>query len=231
MATKKIWTPSNDDIKNAPKDIAWEFAAMLAAALEIAKGSFGPINHQAQEVFLLHVRNLAEFFRGMVGEFEAELKNAHAPPFPRLARELPRDNIYAVDFCSAVLWSPGDFSPHKKLMVAINKTLSHMSYSRTSGIDPFDGKFHVHGTVTLMRRTWDGFLKALRPEFQVALLNGLHEHTREDDLWGLRPLNDFGDCFEKLVNNHAWRLNETPDGYVFPFPYPPAFPYFVNSRT
>ncbi len=202
---------------------------MLAAALEMAKGPCGPTNHQAQEVFLLHVRNLAEFFHKGVNEFEAKMQEAPPPPFPKLERELVfGDNIYAVDFCSAVLWTHSDFTSDKKLLRAINKTLSHMSYSRSAGIDPFEGKYHVHGTVALMRRTWDGFLKALRPEFDAALLRGLREHTRADDPWGLRSLIDYGDRFEMLVNHNGWRLNETPDGPVVPFPYPPSFPYSVG---
>jgi hypothetical protein len=211
MARKKVWTPTDDDLKNAPADIAWEFAAMLAAALEMAKGHQGPTNHQSQEVFLLHVRNLAEFFYG------------------KAERSHRKDNIYALDFCSAQLWTTGDFEGDTKLIRAINKTLSHMSYSRNPlpEKERFDGCFHAHGTVTLMRRTWADFLKALRPEFHAALLQGLHKHTLAEDRWGLRPLNDFGIKFDKMVTNNGWQLNETPNGPVSPFPYSPGFPYSI----
>jgi hypothetical protein len=173
------------------------------------------------------VRSLAEFFREKVHEFDEAIRKTPPPPFPSLPREQRWDNLYAVDFCSAVLWNWSDFTTDKKLLAAINKTLSHMSYARSAGVIPFDGKDHAHGTVMLLCRAWDGFLKSLRPEFRVALLDGLHEHTRADDHFGLRPLNDFSDRFEKLVRNRGWRLNETPDGPIQPVAYPPHFPYFT----
>lgn len=208
---EKAWMPSADAIKSAPKDIAWEFAAMLAAALQMAKGCKGPTNHQSQEVFLLHVRNLAEFFCS------------------KTKRSDLLDNIYAVDFCSAQTWSISDFQGNTKLMRAINKTLSHMTYSRSPfpETDRFEGCLHAHGTVTLMRRTWADFLKVLRPEFHAALLQELQKHTRVDDPWGLRPLNDFGVKFDKLVTDHGWRLDETPNGPISPFPYSLGFPYSI----
>ena len=101
-----------------------------------------------------------------------------------------------------------------------------MSYARTAGVEPFNGADHAHGAVMLLCRAWDGFLKSLRPEFRKPLLNGLHEHTRAGDCYGLRPLNDFGDRFEKLVRDYGWRLNKTPDGPVQPVSYPTHFPYF-----
>jgi len=167
-----MFIPSETDIVDATRDVAWEYAAMLAAVLEMVKGHKGPTNHQAQEVFLIHVRSLAEFFTQRVEEFKSALKITPPPPFPLLPREQRWDNIYAVDFCSDVLWDWKAFKD-KKLITAINKTLSHMSYARTSGVDPFDGKKHAHGTVMLLCSAWDGFLKSLRPEFRKPLLNGL----------------------------------------------------------
>jgi len=48
-------TPTTDQIKNATKDVAWEYAALLGAALEMGQGHADPINHEVQEGFLVHV--------------------------------------------------------------------------------------------------------------------------------------------------------------------------------
>lgn len=150
--------PSDDDIKKASKDVAWEYVALLGAALEMANAHGEPINHLVQEAFLAHVRNLAEFFRGGVPAFQID----QTPP------ERAQDNVYAVDFCLSVGWKPEPFSYDKTLIRAINKTLSHMTYSRDRGSKShahFDGCEHVHGTVKLMRQTWKEFLKSVRPQF------------------------------------------------------------------
>ena len=150
--------PQSDQIKSASKDVAWEYVTMLGAALEMAMDPHPPINHLVQEAFLSHVRNLAEFFTKGVGEF----KKTQTPP----ARQ--DDTIYAVDFCSSIGWNRKPFGYNKELIRAINKTLSHMTYSRDKASKThsyFEGYLHVHGTVTLMSRTWDEFVKCIKPEF------------------------------------------------------------------
>lgn len=215
--------PDYDTIKKASQDVAWEYATMLAAAREIAAGDepgssmkeaflTSPTNHLVQEAFLVHVRNLAEFFREGVREF----KKAQGPP-PR-----PRDNIYAVDFCLSVGWQAKPFARDKQLIRAINKTLSHMTYSRdraAKGHAHFEGREHVHGTVKLMRRTWADFVNSMRPEFlQPQCPQDIHfwlaDHTKD---WRVR----FGDLeseFEIRAQRRAqdckWTLNQTPDGPV-----------------
>jgi len=94
------WTPSSPQIEKASKDVAWEYAAMSAAALEMAKGPEAPINHLVQEAFLVHVRSLAEFFHSGVSEFK---KN------PPTLVSRSKDDIYAVDFYHSVLWSEEPF--------------------------------------------------------------------------------------------------------------------------
>jgi hypothetical protein len=190
--------PDKNDIKRASKDVAWEYAAMLGAALEMAKGSWegscSPMNHFAQEAFLTHVRNLAEFFREGVREF----KKAQGPP-PRA-----QDNIYAVDFCHSVGWRTEPFGPQKKLIRAINKTLSHPTYSRhraSQGHVHFEGYEHVHGTVKLMRQTWADFIKAVKPEFLQPqcpedIDYWLGKHTEN---WRVK-FSDFESVFETRVN-------------------------------
>src|SRR5258708_23867299 len=62
----------------------------------------------------------------------------------------------------------------RSLMIAINKTLSHVTYSRdraARGHVHFEGYEHVHGTVKQMRRTWGDFLKSMNPRSE--------EHTSE----------------------------------------------------
>lgn len=211
--------PSVDEIKRASKDVAWEYVALLGAALEMAKAHESPISNLLQEAFLAHVRNLAEFFRGGIEAF----KKANVAP------ERSQDNIYAVDFCRSVNWKPERFSYDKKLIQAINKTLSHMTYSRdrTSKTHVhFEGYLHLHGTVSLMRQTMDDFLKSVKPEFlqprhPTDIRYWLDEHTK-----GWPKINSFGVLlweFETRVNElvrqtegrtRKWTLNQTPDGPV-----------------
>ena len=215
---KVLPPPGRDQIKRASKDVAWEYVAMLGSALEIARGSWdgfcAPVNHFVQEAFLAHVRNLAEFFREGVREF----KRAMAPP-PRR-----QDNSYAVDFCLSVGWQSKPFDRNTKLIRAINKTLSHPTYSRdpvSQGYVRFEGYEHVHGTVKLMRQTWADFMKSVRPEFvQPQCHEDIHywliEHTKE---WRVKFM-DLENNFEALATQHAnakdskWKLNQTPDGLV-----------------
>ena len=205
--------PDDGQIKSASKDVAWEYGTMLAAALEMANAHGSPINHLVQEAFLAHVRNLAEFFRDGIQEFE----KVQAPP------ERSRDKIWAVDFCLSVGWKPENFSKDRKLIKAINKTLSHMTYSRDRASEShahFEGYSHLHGTVKLMRQTWGDFLKSVNPQFlhpenPKDIRYWLNYHTRD---WEVK----FGvleDQFETRVNELArqspdWVLNQTPDGPV-----------------
>jgi hypothetical protein len=210
---KKLMPPPNDDqIKSASKDVAWEYVTLLGSALEMATGPGPPMNHLAQEAFLVHVRNLAEFFREGIPAF----KKAKAPP------ERPQDNIYAVDFCLSVGWRPKAFGYDRNLIKAINKTLSHMTYSR----DPasknharFEGYLHLHGTVKLMRQTWGDFLQSVKLQFlQPQCPEDIHywlvEHTKE---WPVK-FSDLESGFEaraqQRVHDCKWKLNQTPDGPV-----------------
>lgn len=203
--------PTPDQISGAPKHIAWEYAAALAAALETTKAHRGPTNHHAQEVFLVHLRNLAEFFRNGVEEFK---RDPSAPP-PR-----SNDDIYAVDFCHSALWDAAPFDKNTKLIRAINKTLSHMTYSRDlkSEIDiAFDARYHIHGTVILLRRTWNKFVDSMRPEHKHELGRWLDRHTRPEDLYGLRvQIAGFDALFESQLSKLVphWRREDTPDGPV-----------------
>ena len=78
-------TPTKTQIRNAPKHIAWEYVALLTAAQQTAEGHPPPINHQVEEAFLVHLRNLAEFFHQGAAEFK---KN------PAVLPRRQRDNIY-----------------------------------------------------------------------------------------------------------------------------------------
>jgi hypothetical protein len=200
-------TPTDEQIRNAPQHIAWEYVALLAAALPPAKPHETPVNHQVQESFLLHVRNLAEFFYKGVADFR---KNPTALP------SRPKDNIYAVDLCSKIEWDERPFDPGTKLRRALDKTLSHLTYSRdlrsgSSEIDvAFDGPTHVHGTVRLMRRTWDEFMSSLRPEYEPAVRFWLQKQAD-----GLRlSLSDFDQKFDNSARLWQWHLSETPDGRI-----------------
>jgi hypothetical protein len=200
--------PTEKQIQNAPEHIAWEYAAVLVAAREMAQGHGPPINHQVQEAFLVHVRNLAEFFHQGAAEFRS---NPAAPPCRK------RDNIYAVDLCLFVSWDETRFDPQTRLRRAIDKTLSHLTYSRnlstgSSEIDvAFDGQFHMHGTAKLIRRTWDAFLTSLRPEYYADLSDWLARHAEMMRV----PLGNFDDEFEILARRWShWRFNQTPDGPI-----------------
>ena len=199
---------------------------MLAAAREMANGGPGspihhlvqedfltsPANHFAQEVFLTHVRNLAEFFREGISDF----KTAQGPP-PR-----QRDNIYAVDFCRSVGWQSKPFGYDKRLIKAINKTLSHMTHSRDHAAKEhahFEGYEHVHGTAKLMRQTWADSMNSVKPEFLRPLCPEdinywLVKHT---EAWRVQ-FQDLESGFEarapQRVKDCKWKLNQTPDGPV-----------------
>ena len=115
--------PTKQQVHDALKHVAWEYTSLLAAVLP-PMAYDTPTNHQMQESFLLHLRNLAEFFYEGVAEFRTNPAGALGP--------LPRrnDNIHAVDFCRRVMWDEKPFHKDSKLRRAINKTLSHMTYSR-----------------------------------------------------------------------------------------------------
>jgi hypothetical protein len=194
--------PTADQIKKASKHVAWEYVSMVAAAVEMAKGSWegfsSPMNHLVQEAFLAHVRNLAEFFQE-----------------PR-----KKDNIYAVHFCASVGWQSKPFEPRTNLIQAINQTLSHMTYSRdraSRGHVHFEGYEHVHGTVNLLRHTWADFMKSVMPEFlhpqcPEDINYWLVEHTKD---WRVK-FSDLQDEFERRARGWShWKLNETPDGPVW----------------
>lgn len=187
---------------------------MAAAALEMAKDHTPPVNHLVQEAFLVHVRSLAEFFHSKVEEFRND---------PSRIVERKEDNIFAVDFCGSVLWSEKPFCGNTHLMKAINKTLSHMTYSRnltSSGVSeidlPFDGWKHVHGTVNLIRRTWDNFLQSVKPEYvrpqyPTDIQYWLDELTKG---WSV-PFGHLESEFETRAKGWPnWKLNETPDGPI-----------------
>jgi hypothetical protein len=205
--------PTDSQIKGASEHVAWEYDIMLAAALEMANNHGSPINHLVQEAFLVHVRSLAEFFSG---------------PNPQKKRD--KDNIYAVDLCHSVGWKPERLAKSTNLIKAINKTLSHMTYSRDRASEShahFEGHSHLHGTVKLMRQTWRDFLKCLRREFlhpenPKDIYYWLNYHTRN---WEVSIPSHSGERlefgalesqFETRVNelartNPAWVLNKTPD--------------------
>ncbi len=202
--------PTPDQIKSASKDVAWEYAALLGAALEMAAGHEEPLNHEVQESFLTHVRNLAVFFRSGVKEFR---QNPSAP--------VPRgeNDIYAVDFCASVQWDETPFHKKKKLLMAINKTLSHMTYSRDRAATDhahFEGYEHVHGTVRLMSRTWGDFMKSLSPDYMrplcpLDIAHWLDVHTRN---WRIK-FSSLETEFERCAKSSPhWKLNQTPDGPI-----------------
>jgi hypothetical protein len=127
--------------------------------------------------------------------------------------------IYAVDFCVSVLWDETPFRNDQKLIIAINKTISHMTYSRdraSQGHAHFEGYEHVHGTVKLMRRTWGNFLKSanadfMRPCYPEDIEYWLDEHTKS---WRVK-FSDMENEFERRARTWPhWKLNETPDGPV-----------------
>jgi hypothetical protein len=201
LEEKTLMRPNSDQIKRASKDVAWEYVTLLGAALEMAKGSKAPLNHLVQEAFLVHVRNMAEFFREGVTEFE---KN-NAPPDRA-------GYIYAVDFCDSVGWQWKPFDGGSKLIKVINQSLSHMTYGRDSNVAGhihFEGREHVHGIVKLMRNTWGDFLKSVKPQFlqpqyREDIRYWLVEHTKE---WSVTFGNLESNFEEAVKRQTGWTLN------------------------
>lgn len=202
MSKDESWRPGAQELERVSNHVAWEYCALLAAALEMANAPKSPRNHQAQESFLLHLRNLADFFSGGSAAPGATVS---APP----SRSKERDDIYAVDLSERVGWDPGPFARNTKLRQAMNKTLAHMTYSRDSIDVPFDGWRHLHGTVKLVRKTWQAFLGSLRSAHRTQLARELERHAS-----GLGPLdlNGFDEHFERLVSAlPRWLRDTTPD--------------------
>ena len=200
--------PSEEQKQNAPEHVAWEYVSLLAAAQQMAIGHGAPLNHQVQEAFLVHLRNLAEFFNKGVNKFK---ENPVAPP------ERNRDDIYAVDLCSSVTWDESPFAHSTQLRRSIDKTLSHMTYSRDlkSGSSEitvaFDGQLHLHGTVNLVRRTWEFFLEDLHPQYRDGLLQWLDMHAAGMGV----SLNGFYAEFDERAKMWKhWEFNRTPDGSI-----------------
>lgn len=195
-------------IVSASEHVAWEYAALLAAATQMTEPHGAPINHEIQESFLVHVRNLAEFFQRGVAEFRRD---------PTVPPVRGRDNIYAVDLVTTASWNESPFDPRTKLRKAINKTLSHMTYSRDlrsgqSEIDvAFEGRLHAHGTVRLIRRTWILFWGDLRTDVRARLEPWIRKHAEGLAL----ALDNFDVEFDERVKRcRTWQLDTTPDGPV-----------------
>jgi len=185
----------------------YEYVAFLSAALKMAdvpKPPQLPVNVLLQDAFLAHLRNLSELFHQGVKQF----KQHRSHPVER-----PRDDIYAVDFCGAVTWDETPFAPDSRLRKAINKTLSHLTYSRDlnaprSGIEiAFDGKDHAHGTVKLVMRTWNDFMLGVSPEYRPAVERCLRDQAAG---WKLQ-LDRFEAEFDRRVRRWGWRMNNTPN--------------------
>jgi len=208
MTTQKFGIPTQELIQSAPEHVAWEFVALLAAAHQMAMPHRPPRNHQAQEAFLVHLRNLAEFFHSGVAQFKANLG---------VLVSRRHDNIFAVDLCESVKWDETPFHKRTRLRRAIDKTLFHITYSRNlrSGVSEidiaFDGRLHLHGTIRMIRHAWDGFIDSLRPDCRAELDRWVGQHSRDM----LPSLNTFDVDFERMARGWShWRFNETPDGLI-----------------
>ncbi|MGA2328993.1 MAG: hypothetical protein ABSH05_22220 [Bryobacteraceae bacterium] len=204
-----IWPgPTEEQRQNAPEHVAWEYVALLAAAQQVAAGYGPPLNHQVQEAFLVHLRNLAEFFHKGVAQFR---RNPEVPP------QRNRDNIYAVDLCSSVTWDESPFDPSTRLRRAIDKTLSHMTYSRDlkSGSSEitvaFDSQLHLHGTLVQVRRTWEAFVRALHPQYRNGLMQWLDKFAGD---MGVSLNGFYADFDERAKRWGYYHFNHTPDGSI-----------------
>jgi hypothetical protein len=135
-----------------------------------------------------------------------------------LRNEERGDNIYAVDFCTAVTWNESPFELDTKLRRAIDKTLSHLTYARDlQGPHlqvAFDGRLHGHGTVKLIRNAWSDFNRSLDEENRDRLEEWTRRYTSDfglsfDDLTG-----EFEQDAKDRASREEWQLNTTPDGLV-----------------
>jgi hypothetical protein len=220
---KDGFQPKDSQIAAAGEDVAWEYLCVHLAALEMTKGHPHPVNHLVEQAFLVHVRSMAEFFWNGVAAFRLSPNSA---PISRT-----KDDVYAVDFCSDVRWCERHFGRHKfgdtELIKVINKTLSHMTYSRRLDReigDAFVGYLHVDGTVKLMRRTWEKFLESIsprfrRPECTQDIEYWIHWHSKEWPLKLPQIESEFERRSQELSQREPpseWTLNQTPDGPLEP---------------
>lgn len=163
-------------LETALEHVVWEYACFLGTAREMATSHPPPRNHLFQNTYLIHARSLMGFLYS-----GAEDRKKRATGWIR--RKM--DDIYAVDFCDKVGWDNRAFSNESKLAVAINKTLTHLTYSRnmtspSSQLDSaFHGPSHLHGTTRLFVRAMEKFSLSLLPEFRQAYRLFLDEKERE----------------------------------------------------
>ena|SRR2546422_10931924 len=114
------------------------------------------------------------------------------------------------------------FDYDRNLIKAINKTLSHMTYSRDPASKShahFEGYLHLHGTVKLMRQTWGDFLKSVKPQFlQPQCPEDIHywlvEHTKKWPVKFSGLESEFEARAQQRAHDCSWILNQTPDGPV-----------------
>jgi hypothetical protein len=215
MARKKPVSPmtvwKDDELKRVLKHPAWEYTMFLAGAIGMTSPHGSPVNHQVAEAFLVHARNLSDFFYQGVEQFR---RNGGWVP-----RSEDHDDIYAVDFCDRVCWDETPFG-ESSLRTSINKTLSHLTYSRdlTPGgrskiVTLFDGLKHLHGTVVLFRQAWDQFAGtassrgSISPKFKDAL----HERVTYGAEMLKVPLGaQFDALLDQRTAQHPWVQNIRP---------------------
>ena len=81
---KSKWNPTDEQKLSALDHMAWEYVSLLAAAQQMAEDHRPPINHLVQDAYLVHLRNMAEFFDKGVAAFK---ENQGVPSAP------DRDNL------------------------------------------------------------------------------------------------------------------------------------------
>jgi hypothetical protein len=189
--------PDSPRLTRGLQDLAHEFVSCLAAAQEMQNSKHEtPVNHLIQDAFLVHYRALREFFRGSED----------------------KDNVQAVHCVDCVAWNLAPFQSRCGIEVAINKCLSHLTYSRdpelpdTEMTISWDGPSHLVGAVRVLLEAWGKFTDHILPDLKQAFQHELEKKAGEYRL----DIEAFKRDYEIRARRLRHRADDLPRAFLCP---------------
>jgi hypothetical protein len=202
--------PKTPQLTRGLLDLAHEFVSCLAAAQEMLDPRHkSPVNHLMQDAFLAHYRALREFFRG---------GSPKRGPVTNGPGERRADNVWAIDYIDSVTWDPEPFDKTCGIEVAINKCLSHLTYSRDPALPDteltigWDGSLHLVGAVRALLVAWDEFSAHIRHEFAPEFRHRFDTRAEEYKL----DLPTFRRDYESRARRLGHRMDDLPNAFLSP---------------
>ncbi len=185
--------------------VAYEYVMMLSAAEQMGIEHPPPVNHLIQTAFLTHLRVLALFFERSTEKNEKEKRKD-------VGDDICAFQIVDKSPLSTIGWDGGPFVKGGSLRIAINKTVSHLTQKRilsedsVDSIAPFSGPKHLHGAVSLIRKTWNTFNQCLTPQVRCELSEKVHRAATNMNL----DLLTFDARFEDTTDCRRWARDCPP---------------------